>query len=229
MAATHLATAQPRRYGGASAEERAQQRRARLMDAAFEVFGQQGYRQTTMRLICAQARLADRYFYEHFSSTHDCYVAVHSQACSDAAHEVERAIRSLPGDLLTRARGGLTAFFEHIRSDPGRARILILDSSASGLSAQHRIDHQYFFLIELIRSRLRQKYPRACNQPNLDYVVSGCMGMITHTIMLWIERHFSDPVETVVDHTYYAWLGFDQWMSKLETMATIENKTAGNK
>lgn len=220
MAATPAVSVQPRRYGGASAEERSQQRRARLMEAAFEVFGQQGYRQTTMRLICAQARLADRYFYEHFSSTHDCYVAVLSQACADAARAVERAIRSLPADLLTRARGGLTAFFEHIRSDPGRARILILDSSASGLSAQHRIDQQYVFLIELLRSRLRQKYPQACSKPNLDYVVSGCMGMITHTVMLWIERHFSDPIETVVDHTYFAWIGFDQWMSKMDAQAS---------
>lgn len=219
MAATHAPSAAARRYGGASAQERAQERRQRLMAAAFEVFGQQGYRQTTMRLICAQARLADRYFYEHFASTHDCYVAVHTQACTEAALVVEQAIRSLPGDLLLRARGGLTAFFEHIRSDPCRARILILDSSASGLSAQQRIDQQYSFVIELLKSRFRQRYPHAFTKPNLEYVVLGCMGMITNTAMRWIERDFSDPIDTVVDHTYYAWMGLDNWMTQLNAAA----------
>lgn len=218
-AAAHAPSAPPRRYGGASAQERAQQRRQRLMEAAFEVFGQQGYRQTTMRLICAQARLADRYFSEHFASTHDCYVAVHQRACEEAAQVVEQAIRSLPGDLLLRARGGLTAFFEHVRANPLRARILILDSSASGLSAQNRVDQQYAFLIDLLKARFRQRYPKAHNKPKLEYVVSGCIGMINHTVMLWIERQFCDPIETVVDHSFYAWIGLDTWLSKLDSEA----------
>lgn len=219
MLPSHAPAAAARRYGGASAQERAQERHQRLMAAAFDVFGQQGYRQTTMRLICAQARLADRYFYEHFESTHDCYVAVHTQACLEAAQVVEQAIRSLPGDLLLRSRGGLTAFFEHIRSDPRRARILILDSSASGLNAQQRIDQQYSFVIELLESRFRQRYPHASAKPNLEYVVLGCMGMIISTAMRWIERDFSEPVDTIVDHTYYAWMGLDVWMTQLNTAA----------
>lgn len=217
---TSLATQAARRYGGASAEERSAQRHQRLMQAAFEVFGQHGYRQATMRLICAQARLADRYFYEHFESTHDCYVAVHSQACAEAALAVEQAIRRLPGDLLLRARGGLSAFFEHIRADPRRARILILDSSASGLSAQQRIDEQYAFVIELLKSRFRQTYPNACHKPNIEYVILGCMGMITSTAMRWIERGFSDPIDTVVDHTHYAWIGLENWMTQMNATAS---------
>ena len=222
MVPSHAPAAAARRYGGASAQERAQERRQRLMAAAFDVFGQQGYRQTTMRLICAQARLADRYFYEHFASTHDCYVAVHTQACLEAALFVEQAIRSLPGDLLLRSRGGITAFFEHIRSDPRRARILILDSSASGLSAQQRLDQQYSFVVELLKSRFRQRYPHAFSKPNLEYVVLGCMGMITNTAMRWIERDFADPIDTVVDHTHYAWIGLDNWMTQMN-FATSQN------
>ena len=192
------------------------------MAAAFEVFGQQGYRQTTMRLICAQARLADRYFYEHFGSTHDCYVAVHSQACEAAALAVEAAIRSLPGDFLLRARGGLTAFFEHIRADVRRARILILDSSASGLSAQQRVDLQYRFVLDLLKSRFRLKYPNVVAKPDFEYVLTGCMGMLTHNTMLWIEREFSDPIDTVVDHTHFAWVGLDNWMTHMNAAATSD-------
>lgn len=217
---TSSAATAARRYGGASAEERSAQRRQRLMQAAFEAFGQHGYQQTTMRLICAQARLADRYFSEHFANTHDCYVAVHKRACEEAAQVVEQAILSLPGDLLVRARGGLTAFFEHIRSTPSRARILILDSSASGLRAQDRVNQQYGFIIDLLKARLRQKYPRVIGKPDLDYVVSGCIGMVTHNCMLWAEREFSDPIETVVDHCFYAWIGLASWLEQLNEEAS---------
>ena len=219
MTATHAPSVAARRYGGASAEERAHERRQRLMAAAFDVFGQHGYRHTTMRLICAQARLADRYFHEHFGSTHECYVAVHRQACLEAALHVERAVRKLPEDLLVRARGGITAFFGHIQSDPRRARILIRDSSASGLSAQQRLDQEYSFLVELLKSRFRQRYPRAHSQADLEYVVLGCMGMIVNTAMRWMERDFSEPIETVVDHAYYAWVGLDSWMQALDARA----------
>lgn len=217
---TSSASPATRRYGGASAQERSEQRRQRLMQAAFEVFGQQGYRQATMRLICAQARLADRYFSEHFNNTHECYVAVHKRACEDAAQVVERAILSLPGDLLLRARGGLTAFFEHIRSDPKRARILILDSSASGLTAQDRVNLQYGFVVDLLKTRLRQKYPNLSDTPDLGYVVSGCIGHMTHNCMLWAEREFSDPIEMVVDHAFYPWMGLDRWLQGLNDKAS---------
>jgi len=203
-----------RRYGGASAEERSAQRRERLMQAAAEVFGQHGYRQATMRLVCAQARLADRYFAEHFTNIHECYVAVHKQACEETAKVVEQAIVNLPGDLLVRSRGGLTAFFEHIRANPSLARILILDSSASGLSAQNRVDLQYGFIVDLLKTRFRQKYPKLIDKPDLGYVVSGCLGMTTHICMLWAERQFSDPVETVVDHAFCFWMGLDGWLTK---------------
>lgn len=207
------ATPATRRYGGASAEERSAQRRQRLMQAAVEVFGQHGYRQATMRLVCAQARLADRYFAEHFANIHDCFVAVHKHACEETAQVVEQAILSLPGDLLVRSRGGLTAFFEHIRANPSLARILILDSSASGLSAQNRVELQYGFIIDLLKTRFRQKYPKLPDKPDLGYVVSGCIGMTTHICMLWAERHFSDPIETVVDHAFYFWIGLDRWLT----------------
>lgn len=201
-----------RRYNGATADERRAQRHERLLQAAYEVFGAHGYRQTTMRLICAQARLADRYFHEHFASVHDCFLSVHDRTTLEVAAAVEATIRTLPPDLLTRARGAMRTFFEQIQHDPRRARILIQDASNSGLTAENRVAQQYGFIVDLLRARFRQKYPFLQGKPNIDLIISGCIGMVSSTTMLWIERGFDTDLDHLIDHNFYAWLGLDQWL-----------------
>lgn len=206
-----------RRYGGASADERRDERRERLIAAGLQVFGDLGYQQATKRLICAQARLADRYFHEHFDSVHACYQAVHDVACQEAAARVQDAILNAPGELTLRARAGLRAFFEHIQSDPRRARILIKDFSAAGLSAEHRVSQQYGHIVDLLRLRFRQRCGDKAAHLNIDYVITGCIGMVGQVAMLWMERGYDAPLDTVVEHTFYAWRGLDLWLTDLAT------------
>lgn len=204
-----------RRYGGASADERRDERRDRLVEAAMQVFGELGYRQATKRLICAQAHLADRYFHEHFDSVHACYRAVHDVACREAAAIVQEAILNQPSDLMLRARAGLRAFFEHIRSDPRLARILITDSSGAGLSAEHRVSQQYGHIVDLLRLRFRQRCGDQADRLNIDFVITGSIGMVSHVAMLWMERGFQTPIDDIVDHTLYSWRGLDVWLTDL--------------
>ena len=56
-----------RAYGGVAADERRAIRRAALMEAALDLFAEDGARGVSKRAICARARLNDRYFYEHFT------------------------------------------------------------------------------------------------------------------------------------------------------------------
>jgi AcrR family transcriptional regulator len=52
-----------RSYGGESANDRLARRRRQLLDAGLELFGTTGYRATTVRQLCREARVSDRYFY----------------------------------------------------------------------------------------------------------------------------------------------------------------------
>ncbi|HWG94520.1 MAG TPA: TetR family transcriptional regulator, partial [Mycobacteriales bacterium] len=54
-------------YGGLTAEERAAQRRSRLLAAGLEVFGTVGYAGATQRAVLQQAGLGERYFEESFA------------------------------------------------------------------------------------------------------------------------------------------------------------------
>lgn len=66
-----------RPYGGRTQADRMSERRRRFIDAGIQVFGQHGYRAATVRGLCAQAGLTDRYFYESFESVQALLEAVY--------------------------------------------------------------------------------------------------------------------------------------------------------
>ncbi|MET8650541.1 MULTISPECIES: TetR/AcrR family transcriptional regulator [Nocardia] len=61
-------TSAARPYGGMPSETRRLQRRARLLDAVFEVVGVSGFGALTVASVCAAAGVGKRYFYESFAS-----------------------------------------------------------------------------------------------------------------------------------------------------------------
>ena len=204
----------PRPYGGVSAAERQAQRRERLVEAGFDVFGREGYRNTTMRLICAQARLTERYFYEHFANVDEVFLAVHKQLSAQVSAEIMGKVFAggLDGDPLQQTRDGLTAFFEFIKADPRRAQILLLDAVTAGLTNPRNLNARVSQYAEFLRSRFKKRYPNLGVPLDVELVVGGFVGMVIHTASVWTERHFDTPVETLVDHTAYAWVGLHQWL-----------------
>ncbi|HEY0227294.1 MAG TPA: TetR family transcriptional regulator [Mycobacterium sp.] len=68
-----------RDYDGKTADERVAERRARLIDAGLEVFGEHGYAGTSIRAVLRQSGLRDRYFGESFPDLDSLLAAVYDQ------------------------------------------------------------------------------------------------------------------------------------------------------
>jgi AcrR family transcriptional regulator len=114
-----------RTYAGASASDRAEDRRRRLLDAGLQVLGTDGYRAATVRRICREARVADRYFYECFDGTEALLLAVYAECTARLRDAVPPALAAAPGtDPLTLARAGLDAFLRVVEDDPRLARVV---------------------------------------------------------------------------------------------------------
>tara|TARA_R110000772_G_scaffold252157_1_gene367327 strand:+ start:43415 stop:44083 length:669 start_codon:yes stop_codon:yes gene_type:complete len=100
-------------YGGESAEERLARQRRQFLDAGLELFGTVGYRATTVRMLCKQAGLTDRYFYKTFTDTEDLLAAVYTESLDQIQAEVIAAINAArnkqPASGVVDA--GLEAFF----------------------------------------------------------------------------------------------------------------------
>jgi len=207
-----------RRYGGASAAERQAQRLERLLEAGFDVFGRMGYREATMRMICSQARLTDRYFYEHFSTVDEVFLAVHQKVSAETAKAVVIATAKVitAQDPQAIVRAGLKAFYEFIQEDPRRAQILLMDAATSGLTSPLNINARISRYVDVMRMRLKLRYPSLPFQPDTELILGGFVGLIIHTASVWMQRGFDTPIDTLVDHTAYAWLGLHHWLAGLE-------------
>jgi AcrR family transcriptional regulator len=210
-----------RRYGGASAAERQAQRLERLLEAGFDVFGRMGYREATMRMICSQARLTDRYFYEHFATVDEVFSAVHQKASSEAARAVVMSVATVVNaeDPQAMVRAGLKAFYEFIKEDPRRAQILLMDAVTSGLTSPLNINARISRYVDVMRLRLKMRFPHLPFQPDTELILGGFVGLIIHSASVWVQRNFDTPIDTLVDHTSFSWLGLHQWLAAQEAAA----------
>lgn len=124
------ATALPgRAYGGVSLGERVSERRARLIEAGVELFGTRGLRATTVRSVCAEAGLTDRYFYESFATLEALLQAVYQHLMDGLRRGMPPLAQHGPLDaaeLERRITAGYERWFEAVR-DPRFARIVLAE------------------------------------------------------------------------------------------------------
>jgi AcrR family transcriptional regulator len=129
------------RYGGRTAEERRAERRERLLDAGLELFGTQGYANTSIEALCAATRLNPRYFYESFKTREELLRAVYDRHMGRLAAAVDAALRDAPGDPAARVATGLGAFVRTQLADRRAARITYLEIVGVSLELErHRRD-----------------------------------------------------------------------------------------
>ncbi len=147
-----------RLYREKTADERRSDRRAKLLDAAVEAFGNDGYGATSIEQLCARAGISTRNFYEEFASREELLVALHDDLNSRALEAVVAAIGVIdPNDLEARADAGVRAYFTVMTSDRRWARIALVESVGVSAEAEaHRraaID-RFADLLELESARL---------------------------------------------------------------------------
>ncbi len=128
-----------RTYAGRSAEQRTAQRRRRLVDAAMEIWGDQGWAAVTMRGVCARAGLIDRYFYESFADREALLAAVWDQVFEETMALLLEAIAD-KGDQhpIDQLRAAIAAFVHHVAGDARRARIAFGEHAGSPTLEQRR-------------------------------------------------------------------------------------------
>ena len=129
-------------YGGENQEERRARRRQQFLDAGLQLFGTLGYRAATVRALCKQAGLTDRYFYESFDTTEDLLVGVYRQQCEALERAVMQALAASGGlagdDFMHSIEAGLAAVFTHV-SDARMARARVHEVQQPGHAGVVRI------------------------------------------------------------------------------------------
>jgi AcrR family transcriptional regulator len=203
-------------YRGATAEDRRQQRHERLLEAAFESFARHGITRTTMRDICAVARLTDRYFYESFRNTEDAFEAVYQWQKGQLMARLTGAMQDAPRSLMELARAGLRAFYEFMKEDPRRAQVLLIDAFSANqqtLAKSRAAMGQYATLVNQLAQEL---YPNMRQQDfNIEMMTWGLLGMTLQVGINWAQGGYKQPIEEVLAYNLYAWQGLEAWIGRM--------------
>jgi AcrR family transcriptional regulator len=199
---TSSPTGTGRRYRDKTAVERRADRRSKLLDAALDAFGSEGYRASSIEQLCAAAGISTRNFYEEFSDREQLLLALHDDLNARALEAVMRAIADIdPDDLPARARAGVGAYFGVMTSDRRWARIALVESVGVSPTAEgHRraaID-RFADLLRVEASRLAH----AGAVPQRDYTLTSValVGAVNGLINTWTaDGDWGAQVEAVVD------------------------------
>jgi AcrR family transcriptional regulator len=127
-----------RPYRGVNSDERRERRRRDLIAAAVAVYGTRGYRQSTVKAVCDQAGLTERYFYESFENSEALFAACYETVSlaqlasvlgAGAAAEVSGGADAVRAE---RMRIMLGAFFRRLKRDPRAAKLFLMETRGLG-------------------------------------------------------------------------------------------------
>lgn len=193
-------------YGGENLEERRTRRRQQFLEAGLQVFGTLGYRAATVRTLCKQAELTDRYFYESFETTEDLLMGVYRQQCEALEQRVVMALAAAggagAGDFMSAIEAGLDAVFTHV-SDPRVARVIWIE--VMGVSP--RVDKMYTDNMDsfgnLVMAVARQRFQDlgTDDQDEIRMVGLALAGAVSQCVLHWLLGGYRESKATMVSAT----------------------------
>lgn len=120
-----------RRWRGREAADRVATRREQLVEAGVELMGTVGAGGMSMRGVCRQAGLTERYFYESFTNLDALAVTVLETVVLGARDTLLSALETAPQERAELIRHAVRAFTDYIVADPRRGRIMLGESATS--------------------------------------------------------------------------------------------------
>lgn len=196
---TAAAPSVARSYGGVAAADRVVARRARLIDAAVDLYGTRGYVATGIKDICRAAGLTDRYFYESFAGKSELFVAAFQHVSGTLLGTVATAVSVARPEPEAQARAAVHGFVAAIVDDPRIARLLFVEPAAVGGTVEQEVRRSIRRFADLIAATARPHVP---DVP--DHLVTmgalSLVGAIHYVLSEWLDGNLD---ATVDDMTQY--------------------------
>ena len=105
--------------------------RTRLLDAAFAIVTEQGYRRMTVRRVTGLAGMSSRTFYDLFADPEDCFLALFDQAVEEFAAVVAPAFEG-EREWVAQIRAGLGALLGFLEREPELRRLVFVEALGVG-------------------------------------------------------------------------------------------------
>lgn len=187
-------------YAGRTAVARRAERRARLVAAAREIWGDDGWGAVTMRGVCGRAGLVDRYFYESFADTDELLLAVWDAERDALVGAVVAAfVSGGDGSLPESLQAAISAVVERFRDEPVCARVVLGDHSGSTVLEARRRETVGTF-IELLVQWVAPRLPDDTDLNALRMSTIMGVGGFAELIASWNARELGVDAERIAQH-----------------------------
>lgn len=152
--------------------------RARIAAAIVYLAGSHGYAQTSVEMICEQARARRFHFDRCFAGKEDCFLCVHDEVAAEFCGRVLSAYETATSwhDRVWAAGWAAMRFFQE---DPLRARFLVVEVNGSGAGAQERRDRALQRLADILDGgREELEHPERVSRCTAEIVAGAIYGTL---------------------------------------------------
>ena len=177
---------QPGRWSGVPIGDRQALRRDELIAAGVTVLGGEGGPALTVRAVCREAGLTERYFYESFTDRDEFVRAVYDDVCTRAMSTLMSA---------TTPREAVERFVALMVDDPVRGRVLLLAPEVEPVLVRSGAEWMPSFI------GLLQRKLTTINDPALQKMVAtGLIGALTALFTAYLNRRLTATREEFIDY-----------------------------
>jgi AcrR family transcriptional regulator len=185
-----------RDYDGKTAAERVAERRARLVGAGIELFGEHGYAGTSIRAVLRQAGLRDRYFGESFADLDALLAAAYDQLIDEEVSACRVAIEATTS-ASEGARAMIDAIGRLLEGNRGHARVKLREVFSGGAMVRVQRQEGLRKLAQLVADLL----PEADGVDDRDRLLLG-VGVVAAAdayLLAWLDGELDVSRQEVVD------------------------------
>ncbi|OAL80983.1 TetR family transcriptional regulator [Acinetobacter sp. SFB] len=189
-----------RQFKGLSLTERKQLRREKLIEAGIEAYGTHGFFAVTVKDICNEAKLTERYFYESFKKSDELFQTIFLKLIDQLQHNVMQAIMQASTDPRKMIESGLTALLTTLKDNPRMARIIYIDAMlVQELHNQATIHETMLRFDRMIHAFVMLMMPHIDrSEREISLVATGLNGYVTQIAIRWVVSGFKQSMQEVL-------------------------------
>lgn len=194
------ATVKERQFKGLSLTERKLARREKFIQAGIEMYGTHGFFSVTVKDVCNEAKLTERYFYESFKKSEDLFQIIFLQSIELLQQNVMKGVMSSSPDPKQMIEAGLTALFTLLKDDPRMARIIYVDAMLVQELHHHATIHETMGRFDrMIHAFVMLMMPHIHHsEREISLVATGLNGYVTQVAIRWVMGGFKQSLEEVL-------------------------------
>jgi len=185
-----------RKWGARTADERRSKRRRQLMDAAIRTYGERGFRNSSVKAVCAAAGLTERYFYECFENSEDLLQQCFKLVTGELIAKIRDAARTARGGERERVRAALLTYLEHIRGNPPAARLFLMEMASISRETDVLVSNSLDEFGCLLLDVMGRRFSRDDLPPLL---LKGVVGGGLHVARAWVSNGYTESMDEVAD------------------------------